>query len=89
MAMNSIRDMSVIEEPPIDRHPVTTYVMEHDAGDIGEGIRRELRSGGQVFYLHNHVDTIDSCARRLSEQFPDAKIVTAHGKMTEDQLSKI
>ncbi len=89
MAMSQIRDMSLIEEPPVDRHPVTTYVLEHDTAVVGEGIRRELRRGGQVFYLHNRVDTIDGCASRLMEQFPEARIVTAHGQMGEEQLSKV
>ena len=56
MAMSGIRDMSVIEEAPMDRHPVQTYVVEHDWGILRQAIRRELRRGGQVFYLHNRVD---------------------------------
>lgn len=89
MAMSGIRDMSTIEEAPGDRHPVQTYVIEHDDGVIAEAIRRELRRGGQVFYLHNRVDSIDSCAYRLQNVLPDARIVTAHGKMGEEQLSEI
>lgn len=89
MAMSGIRDMSIIEEAPQDRHPVQTYVLEHDAGVIAQAIQKELRRGGQVFYLHNRIDSIDSCAARLHEQLPDARIVTAHGKMGEETLSEV
>ena len=89
MAMSGIRDMSIIEEAPQDRHPVQTYVLEHDPGVLEQAIRRELRRGGQVFYLHNRVDSIDSCALRLREQIPEARIMTAHGKMNEEQLSDV
>lgn len=89
MAMSGIRDMSVIEEAPQDRHPVQTYVIEHDWGVITQALERELRRGGQVFYLHNRVDSIDSCAHKLSELVPEARIVTAHGKMNEEQLSHV
>ena len=89
MAMSGIRDMSIIEEAPQDRHPVQTYVLEHDPGVLEQAIRRELRRGGQIFYLHNRVDSIDSCALRLREQIPEARIVTAHGKMGEEQLSDV
>ena len=89
MAMSGIRDMSVIEEAPQDRHPVQTYVLEYDREILAAAIRRELRRGGQVFYLHNRVESIDACARKIAEMAPDARIVTAHGKMTEEQLSRI
>ncbi|MEG0838682.1 MAG: transcription-repair coupling factor [Hydrogenoanaerobacterium sp.] len=89
MAMSGIRDMSTIEESPQDRHPVQTYVIEHDYGIITEAIKKELRRGGQVFYLHNRVESIDSCAYKLSQLLPDARIVTAHGKMAEEQLSDV
>ncbi|MDD2954722.1 MAG: transcription-repair coupling factor [Oscillospiraceae bacterium] len=89
MAMSGIRDMSTIEEAPGDRHPVQTYVIEHDDGVLLEAIRRELRRGGQVFYLHNRVESIDSCAYHLQKMLPDARIVTAHGKMSEEQLSEV
>ncbi len=89
MAMSGIRDMSTIEEAPMDRHPVQTYVIEHDWGILTEAIKRELRRGGQVFYLHNRVESIDSCAHRLSQLVPDARITTAHGKMSEEQLSEV
>ncbi len=89
MAMSGIRDMSVIEEAPQDRHPVQTYVLEYNQPIIIEAIRKELRRGGQVFYLHNRVDSIQSCAARLGEHLPGAVIRTAHGKMGEDELSEI
>ncbi len=89
MAMSGIRDMSTIEQAPNDRFPVQTYVMEHDRGIIADAIRRELRRGGQVFYLHNHVESIDRCAAALYREIPDARISFAHGKMSEEELSEI
>ena len=89
MAMSSIRDMSVLDEAPSDRLPVQTYVLEHDDIVINEAIRRELRRGGQVFYLHNRVDTIVQKAMRLRNEFPDAVIETAHGQMEKEELSAI
>ncbi len=89
MAMSGIRDMSIIEEAPQDRHPVQTYVLEYDQGLVAEAIRKELRRGGQVFYLHNRVDSIESCAARLQKLLPDAKIATGHGKMGEEDLSEV
>ena len=75
MAMSGIRDMSVIEEAPMDRRPVQTYVLEHDNGVVADAIRRELRRDGQVYYLHNRI--------------PEARITVAHGKMNEEELSEI
>ena len=89
MAMSGIRDMSVIEEAPQDRRPVQTYVLEHDNGIITDAIRRELRRGGQVYYLHNRVETIERCAAGIQMRIPEARVGFAHGKMTEDQLSEI
>lgn len=89
MAMSGIRDMSTIDEAPQDRHPVQTYVMEHDDHIVADAIKRELRRGGQVFYLHNRIDSIAGCAARLQNLLPDAKIVVAHGRMSEEQLSVI
>ena len=89
MAMSGIRDMSVIEEAPQDRHPVQTYVLEHDNAVLEEAIRRELRRGGQVYYLHNRVDNIESVAAAWHIRIPEARIAVAHGKMTETQLSDI
>ncbi len=89
MAMSGIRDMSVINEAPQDRHPVQTYVLEYDDHIITEAIRKELRRGGQVFYLHNRIDNIELTAAHLREELPEARIVTAHGKMSEEELSEI
>lgn len=89
MAMSGIRDMSVIEEPPQDRHPVQTYVMEYDFGVICDAIRRELRRNGQVYYIHNRVESIENCAAKLRDALPDARIGIAHGKMTEEELSAV
>ena len=89
MALSGIRDMSVIEEAPHDRHPVQTYVLEHDQGIICDAIRRELRRGGQAYYLHNNVESIERVAASLQHQIPEAKVGFAHGKMTESELSDI
>ncbi len=89
MAMSGLRDMSVIEEAPQNRQPVQTYVLEHDNAVIHEAIRRELRRGGQVFYLHNNVETIESAANRILEAVPEAKIAIGHGKMKESELSEV
>lgn len=89
MAMSGIRDMSVIEEAPQDRRPVQTYVLEHDNGIITDAIRRELRRGGQVYYLHNRVESIERCAAGIQMRIPEARVGFAHGKMTEEQLSDI
>jgi len=89
MAMSGIRDMSVIEEAPQDRRPVQTYVLEHDNGIIMDAIRRELRRDGQVYYLHNRVETIERCAAAIHTRMPEARITVAHGKMSEEQLSDI
>lgn len=89
MAMSGLRDMSVIEEAPHNRQPVQTYVLEHDDAVINEAIRREIRRGGQVFYLHNNVETIESVASRILEAVPEAKIAIGHGKMKENELSEV
>ena len=89
MAMSGIRDMSVIEEPPQDRYPVQTYVIEYNAGTLIQAIVRELRRGGQVYYIHNRVETIQACAAKLQEFLPDARIAYAHGQMSEDEMSDI
>ena len=89
MAMSGIRDMSTIENPPIDRHPVQTYVTEYDEDTVRNAIRRELSRGGQVYYLHNRVETIEKTAARLLEMVPEARIEIAHGQMNEQQLSEV
>ncbi len=89
MAMTGIRDMSVLEMPPSDRHPVQTYVIVQDMDMITEAIERELRRGGQVYYLHNRTETIDRVAAKLKERLPEARIGIAHGKMSEEELSDV
>ena len=89
MAMSGIRDMSTIEEAPQDRRPVQTYVIEHDMGVLCEAMEKELRRGGQVYYLHNRVETIEKTAAKIKEFLPEARIEVAHGKMTEEKLSSI
>ena len=89
MALSGIRDMSTIEEPPQDRLPVQTFVMEHDWGVIKDAIRKELNRGGQVYYLHNRVENIERTALRLSEMLDGASVAVAHGKMDEEQLSRV
>lgn len=88
-AMMGLRDLSVIEEAPLDRYPIQTYVIEHDPGLIYQAISKELRRGGQVYYLHNRTDDIDDCAAELQKMFPDASIGIGHGKMNEQQLGDV
>ena len=87
MALSGIRDMSAIEEPPHDRHPVQTYVLEYNEPLVLDAIRRELARGGQVYYLHNIVESIDHTAARLQKELPDARIGVAHGKMAQRELT--
>ncbi len=89
MAMSGIRDMSVIDEPPQDRQPITTYVMEHDWGVILQAIQKELRRSGQVYYIHNRIDSIYSCAEKIRSLIPEARIGVAHGRMTEEQILEV
>ncbi len=89
MALSGIRDMSTIEEPPADRYPVQTYVMEHSNAIIDDAIRREVERGGQVYYLHNRVETIDQCAGALKRRIPGLSVAVAHGKMGEDALGDV
>ena len=89
MALSGIRDMSTIEEPPADRYPVQTYVMEHSNAIIDDAIRREVERGGQVYYLHNRVETIDQCAGALKRRIPGLSVAVAHGKMGEDSLGDV
>ncbi len=89
MALSGIRDMSTLEEPPQDRLPVQTYVLEHDWGVLADAMRRELERGGQVYYLHNRVETIERTAARIQALLPEARIGVGHGKMTQDELSDV
>ena len=90
MALSGIRDMSTIEVPPVDRQPVQTYVLEHNWGVIADAIRRELARGGQVYYMHNRVETIDRCAAQIKKLLgEEVSIGVAHGKMDEKGLSAV
>ncbi len=89
MAMSGIRDMSTIEEPPFERQPIETYVMEYDEGIVAEALKKELARGGQAYYLHNRVESIESCAAHVAKMAPGARVGVAHGKMTEEQISKV
>ena len=90
MALSGLRDMSTIEEPPADRQPVQTYVLEHDWAILEDAMRKELARGGQVYYLHNRVESIDLTASRIQKMLgPEVRIVTGHGKMSEQELSGV
>jgi transcription-repair coupling factor (superfamily II helicase) len=89
MALSGIRDMSSIEEAPRDRTPVQTYVLEHDAPLVTDAIRREVSRGGQVYFLHNRVETIERTAGELVRALPDVSVAIAHGQMKEAELSDI
>ena len=89
MALSGIRDMSTIEIPPADRYPVQTFVTEHSTAILDDAIRREVERGGQVYYLHNRVETIDQCAAALKRRIPGLSVAVAHGKMGEDALSDV
>ena len=89
MAMTGLRDMSSIEEAPGERHPVQTYVLEQNNSMLYDAIRKELRRGGQVYYLHNRVESIEKVAARIKTAVPEARIEVAHGKMSEETLSRV
>ncbi|NKI40750.1 transcription-repair coupling factor [Streptomyces physcomitrii] len=89
MAVTGIREMSTITTPPEERHPVLTFVGPYETKQIGAAIRRELLREGQVFYIHNRVESIDRAAARLREIVPEARIATAHGQMSEQALEQV
>ncbi|MGP3632260.1 transcription-repair coupling factor [Streptomyces sp. 24-1644] len=89
MAVTGIREMSTITTPPEERHPVLTFVGPYDEKQIGAAVRRELLREGQVFYIHNRVESIDRAAARLREIVPEARIATAHGQMGESALEQV
>ncbi len=89
MAVTGIREMSTLATPPEERHPVLTYVGAYEEKQIGAAIRRELLREGQVFYVHNRVESIDRAASRLASLVPEARIAVAHGKMSEKQLDLV
>ncbi|MFE1955539.1 transcription-repair coupling factor [Streptomyces sp. NPDC059524] len=89
MAVTGIREMSTITTPPEERHPVLTFVGPYEEKQIGAAVRRELLREGQVFYIHNRVESIDRAAARLREIVPEARIATAHGQMSEQALEQV
>jgi transcription-repair coupling factor (superfamily II helicase) len=89
MAVTGIREMSTLATPPEERHPVLTFVGPYEEKQIAAAIRRELLREGQVFYIHNKVDSIERAASRLKELVPEARIATAHGKMGEHRLEQV
>ena len=89
MSLAGIRDMSVLEEPPVDRMPIQTYVMEYNEEMVREAINRELARNGQVYYVYNRVTDIDEVAGRVQALVPDAVVTFAHGQMREHELERI
>jgi transcription-repair coupling factor (superfamily II helicase) len=89
MAITGIREMSTIQTPPEDRHPILTYVGAYNDAQIAAAIRREMLRDGQVFFVHNRVESIERVASRVRELVPDARVVTAHGQMNEHALEQI
>ena len=89
MSLVGARDMSIIETPPADRFPVQTYVVEDNDAIIAGAIKRELKRGGQVYFVYNRVDTIDRMREKLEVLVPDARVQTAHGQMPEELLERV
>jgi len=89
MAVGGIRDMSVIQTPPEERQPIKTYVTADDDALVKEAISRELQRGGQVYYVHNRVRTIEKAATRVRDLIPGARVTVGHGQMAEDQLAQV
>src|SRR5690606_38858380 len=89
MAITGIREMSTITTPPEERHPVLTFAGPYDDAQVTAAIRRELLREGQVFYIHNRVQSIEKVAKRIQELVPEARVVTAHGQMGEHQLEQV
>lgn len=89
MSLVGIRDMSVLEEPPVDRMPIQTYVMEYNDEMVREAINRELSRGGQVYYVYNRVSNIDEVANHIASLVPEASVTFAHGQMHEHELERI
>jgi transcription-repair coupling factor (superfamily II helicase) len=89
MAMTGIRDMSLIEEAPQDRHPVQTYVIERNMGVVAQALAKELKRGGQAYFVHNRIETIAEVTAELKDLLPNARIAFAHGQMSHEQISEI
>lgn len=89
MSLVGIRDMSVLEEPPVDRIPIQTYVMEYNDEMVREAIQRELARNGQVYYVYNRVNNIEEVAHHISQLVPEVNVIFAHGQMKEQELERI
>ena len=89
MSLSGIRDMSILEEPPLERHPIQTYVMEYNMEFVRDAVHRELSRGGQAYYLHNRVNNIVEVAQKIQNTVPEARVSYAHGQMTERELESI
>jgi transcription-repair coupling factor (superfamily II helicase) len=89
MSLSGVRDITIIETPPRDRHPIQTYVGLYDEGMVKRAIEREVDRGGQVYYLHNRVETIDKVALRLREAMPRVRFAVGHGQMAEQELERV
>ena len=89
MSLTGIREMTTILTPPEERHPILTFVGAHDPRQIGAAVRRELLRDGQIFYIHNRVESINRAASRLADLVPEARIAVAHGQMGEDALEQV
>jgi transcription-repair coupling factor (superfamily II helicase) len=89
LSLTGVRDISVIATPPEDRQPITTYVCEYDEAVITDAVQRELKRGGQIFFIHNNVMTIEKMARRLKDLVPSVRLAVAHGQMAEDDLERV
>lgn len=89
MAISGIRDMSTIEQAPQNRYPVQTYVVEHNQVVINDAIRKEMRRGGQVYYIHNRIESIEQCVAKIKAGVPEARVEYAHGRMDEKEITKL
>ena len=89
MSLAGIRDMSVIETPPRDRLSIQTHVVKFDSDVVGRAIRTELERGGQVFFVHNRVESIQSVANLVTRLVPEARLAVGHGQMSEDELERV
>ena len=89
MAMSGLRDLSIIATPPVARHPIKTFISQWNDALIQEACLRELKRGGQVYFLHNKVETIESTARKIEELLPEARVQVAHGQMRERELERV
>jgi transcription-repair coupling factor (superfamily II helicase) len=89
MAMSGLRDLSIIATPPVERHPIKTFISPWNDGLIQEAVQRELKRGGQVYFLHNEVETIENMAEKVAALIPQARVEIAHGQMRERDLERV